>query len=118
VRDHRSLEAWRQANLIVHLVLDFQEKYWRPAARNVFDQLGRAALSIQLNIAEGHALRTPSRFRYHLEVAYGSAVETSELLEILSVRQWAPKVEVNDASLRCSRTQALVLGLVKRYRAL
>jgi four helix bundle protein len=48
------------------------------------DQLQRAALSVQLNIAEGYALKSSRRFRNHLDIAYGSAVETAELLDLTS----------------------------------
>jgi four helix bundle protein len=39
-------------------------------------------LSVQLNIAEGYALRSPKRFRNHLDIAYASAVEMRDLLEL------------------------------------
>jgi len=57
----------------------------------VFAQLQRASLSVQLNIAEGYALRSPRRFRNHLEIAYGSAVESRELLEILAENALLPE---------------------------
>ena len=51
-------------------------------ANPIFTQIQRAALSVQLNIAEGYALRTSKRFRNHVDIAYGSPVETAELLEL------------------------------------
>jgi four helix bundle protein len=39
---------------------------------------------VQLNIAEGYALKSSKRFRYHLDIAYASAVETAELLKWLA----------------------------------
>ena len=53
MRDHRSLEAWREARTVV-----------------------------QLNIAEGYAYADSPSFTRHLRIAYGSSVETGELLEI------------------------------------
>ena len=70
----------------------------------------------QLNIAEGYALMSRRRFRNHLEIAYGSAVETKELLEILTVNNLLPSDLGSDAVQRCSHAQQLLLGLIRRYR--
>ena len=82
----------------------------------MFSQLQRSALSIRLNIAEGFALADLGRFGNHLAVAYGSAIETHELLDlgleeaILSEHLVQPIVE------RCGRCERLLLGLLKKYR--
>ena len=96
-------------------VLDGSRTGWRPYAAAVFSQLQRASLSVQLNIAEGYALMSPGRFRYHLRIAYASAVETHELLEILSRNNLLPNELCIDAIARCSRSQRLLMGLIKRY---
>jgi four helix bundle protein len=49
---------------------------------SAFAQLQRASLSVQLNIAEGYAFGDSPSFTRHLAIAYGSAVETGELLEV------------------------------------
>ena len=79
MRDHKSLVAWQVANDVVRGVLRACRFRWRPYAAALFDQLQRSSLSVQLNIAEGYALREHRRFCYHLRVAYGSAVETGDL---------------------------------------
>ena len=114
MQSHTSLEAWREARRVVLEVLDFSRTGWRPWAGAVFHQLQRASLSVQLNIAEGYA-RGPGRSAaYFYNVAYGSAVETGDLLGLLSdaaladVGQAAPMIQRN------RRCQALVLGLLKR----
>ena len=116
MRDHKSIVAWQEANKVVHAVLQGSRTCWRPYATAVFSQLQRASLSVQLNIAEGYALMSPRRFRNHLEIAYGSAVETKELLEILSDNHLLPCDLGEEAINRCSRSQGLILGLIKRYR--
>jgi four helix bundle protein len=116
MRDHKSLEAWQEAHRVVKAVFDFCDRYWRPQARAAFDQIQRAALSVQLNVAEGYALCTAGRFRSHLEVAYGSAVETAELLELLASRGLVPQSDVEAALRSCFRSQRLLLGLIRRYR--
>ena len=74
------------------------------------DQLQRAALSGQLNIADGYALRSVKRFRNHLEIAYGSAVGTTELLELMADLGIPPSVLVQESIQRCNRCKGLLLG--------
>jgi four helix bundle protein len=116
MRDHKSLKAWIEAHRVVNAVLDFCEGCWRPHARAAFDQLQRASLSVQLNIAEGYARRQPKQFLYHLQVAYGSAVETTELIELLQVRGFIPKESALAAIEGSRQCQQLLLGLIKRLR--
>ena len=69
MRDHKTLKAWIEAHGVVNSVFDFCESSWRRQARAAFDQLQRASLSVQLNIAEGYARRHPKPFLYHLATA-------------------------------------------------
>jgi len=116
MRDHKSLVAWQEANKAVEAVLHGSRTNWKPFAAAVFAQLQRASLSVQLNIAEGYALRAARRFRNHLEVAYGSAVETGELLELAIRNVLLPEELSRPALDSCLRCQRLLLGLIKRYR--
>ena len=80
---HHDLFAWRRARQLTIEVFRYAGDHWCPAWSAIFDQLRRAALSVQLNIAEGFASGPGARCRYHLRVAYASAVETTELIELL-----------------------------------
>jgi four helix bundle protein len=82
-------------------------------ANPVFAQLQRAALSVQLNIAEGYALRTSKRFRNHLDIAYGSAVETAELLELCDDLFLLSRDITSSTLQRCRHCQQLLRGLIK-----
>lgn len=83
MRSHHHLFAWQKANasaLAVHRHIDAK---WAPRRHAVFEQLRRASLSVPLNIAEGYASGPGGRCRYHLRIAYASAVEATELLNFL-----------------------------------
>ena len=82
MRDHKSLLAWQEAHAVALALLPAIRQVKHAYANPIFAQLQRAALSVQLNIAEGYAHKTSKRFRNHLDIAYGSAVETAELLEL------------------------------------
>jgi four helix bundle protein len=114
MRDHKSILAWQEAHEVAPSVLKNCRTRWKPYASGLFDQLQRASLSVQLNISEGYSLRGPRRFRYHLEVAYGSAVETGDLLELALEEGVLPEAEANAMLDRCRRTRRLLLGLIRR----
>ena len=114
MRDHRSLHAWQETRAVVLGVIDLAHTGWKPWASALFSQLQRASLSVQLNIAEGYAYADSPSFRKDLSMAYGSAVETGDLLEL------ALEVEVVSQELgtvllrRNQRSQRLLLGMIRR----
>jgi four helix bundle protein len=116
VRNHKSLEAWREAREISRVALQLARFQWKPHSSVLLSQLQRAALSTQLNIAEGYALYGRRRTLNHLTIAYGSAVESTELLEFGLEEQLLPADSVGDAIQRSKRCHALLLGLMRRYR--
>jgi four helix bundle protein len=84
MRSYRQLFVWRRSHDFAVQVHRYCERNWRPALAAAFDQLRRASLSVPINIAEGHALGSGGRCRFHVKVAYGSAVETTAVLEFLA----------------------------------
>jgi four helix bundle protein len=115
---HRSLKAWIEAKEVSKSAYRAARHHWTPAASAMFTQLQRSALSIQLNIAEGFALADLGRFGNHLAVAYGSAVETGDLLELMLEEGILPEDLALGMLGRCRQSERLLLGLLKRYRPL
>lgn len=83
MRSHKELVAWQAARESALQIHRYADRHWVPQRAAAFDQLRRASLLVQLNIAEGYASGVGARCRFHLRVAHGSAVETTELLEFL-----------------------------------
>ncbi len=115
MQDHTSLLAWQEARGVVLSVLEISETHWKPRARALFDQLQRASTSAQINIAEGYSYRDSPTFHKHLRIAYGSAVESGDVLELLLASRIVPDEIIRPVLLRCKRSQRLLLGLIKRY---
>ena len=116
MRDHKSLEAWQEARFVSGAAIDLSKDHWKAYASAVFGQLQKASLSVQLNIAEGYALGSRPAFAHHLRIAYGSAMETGEILELARDKCIIPATQGNEALDHCRRSQRLTLGLLKRYR--
>jgi four helix bundle protein len=115
---HRSLHAWKEAKEVSRAAYRASRDHWKPPAAAIFSQLQRSALSIQLNIAEGFALADLGRFGNHLAIAYGSAVEAEDTLELAMEEGILPEELANATIARCQRCERLLIGLLKRYRPL
>ncbi len=118
MRDHTSLHAWQEAHAVTLLVIQLLRTSWKPYGSALFYQLQRAALSVQLNIAEGYTFGDSPTFTRQLGVAYGSAVETGELLRLLGDAAILEPAALAEVSQRNARSQRLIPGLLKRRRAL
>jgi four helix bundle protein len=105
--------AWQEARAVVLVLLPAIRQVRYSYSNPVFSQLQRAALSVQLNIAEGYALRTSRRFRNHLEIAYGSAVETAELLELCGDLNLLATEIIHTTLQQCRHCQQQLRGLIK-----
>jgi four helix bundle protein len=116
MRDHRSLHAWREAHAVSLGVIELSRHAWKPYAAALFSQLQRASLSVELNIAEGYTYGDSPNFTRHLGIAYGSSVESAELLRLGVEAQVLPVDPGNALLLRASRAFRLILGLVKPRR--
>lgn len=114
---HRDLFAWQAAREVVAIVLRLSRGAWKPYLSAVFAQLQRSSLSVQLNIAEGYASGRTRRCRYFLEIAYASAMETDDLLQLLADEGILAPDEAEAAIATCRRSQALIRGLIRRYPA-
>jgi four helix bundle protein len=84
---------------------------WHPSLSALIDQLRRAGLSVQLNIAEGHALGGNRQFARHLTIAYGSAIELVDLLDLLRELAPASDAQIEPLAQRARQNCALVLAL-------
>ena len=110
-----SLLAWQEAHAVSIGVIHLARDSWKPYAAALFSQLQRASLSVELNIAEGYTFGNTRSFTRYLGIAYGSAVETVELLRIATEAEVLPYHD--DALLRrAERARRLLLGLRKHRR--
>jgi four helix bundle protein len=112
MHDHTSLIAWRESRAVVASVYRISTSRWSPPAGAIFGQLQRASLSVPLNLCEGYVWRPGRRWKHHLRIALGSAVESRECLLLLRDLGIVPTGEVDPAILRTRRVEALIWGLL------
>ena len=111
---HRELIAWQRAHAVAIGVVHYSRRHWTPELSAIFNQVRRASLSAQLNIAEGFASGRGRRCKNLLRIAYGSAVETTDLLDLLIELRAPNAVELQALRSLSTETQALTLRLWKK----
>jgi four helix bundle protein len=97
---------------IVLEVVAISRLSWQPWAGAMFSQLQRSSLSVQLNLAEGYAYgrsRTTLRF---WRIAYGSAIETGDLLRLLGKTGVIDGSSAVSLAKRNDGVQRLIWGLI------
>ena len=115
MRNHKSLLAWQEAKAVTKGVLQLCGVAWKPQYAAVFSQLQRSSVSVQVNIAEGYGFGPTARMRNHLRIAYASAIETGDLLELLEESDLFEQGTTTELVRRCDKSQKLLTGLLKRY---
>ena len=91
MKSYQSLHAWQCAHGLVVTTLKASDDHYHPRSRSLFDQLRRAAISVEANIVEGYALRTVLLFRKHVRIALGSAAEAECLVRIAREMNYLPE---------------------------
>jgi four helix bundle protein len=116
MRDHTSLRAWQEAHAVSVEVIRLCRSSWKPYAAALFSQLQRSSLSVQLNIAEGYTFGDSPTFTKHLGIAYGSAVETRELLRLAREAGVVEERLLKPLLQRTQEAEHILLGLLKERR--
>src|SRR5687768_3671302 len=116
MRDHTSLRAWQEAHAVSVEVIRLSKTSWKPYAAALFSQLQRSSLSVQLNIAEGYTFGDSPTFTRRLGIAYGSAVETGELLRLAAETGVIDKNLLKPLLRHTQDTEHMLLALLKQRR--
>jgi four helix bundle protein len=117
MHSYRSLEAWKVAHRALLVTLRSIDGTNRPKTWALFDQLKRAAISIEANIVEGYALNTPRYFHKHMRIAFGSAAEAECLVLAAGEVGYLEQAVVKELETAFGDSMRLVFGLMKGRRA-
>jgi len=116
MHSYKSLVAWQRASNLCLATLEAVDQSWRANAAAVFDQLRRAAVSVDVNIVEGYALNTVPLFRHHLRIALASAAEAERLLEICAARGYLDSAATQRLKPLADATLSALFGLLRSPR--
>ena len=110
---YQRLDAWKQAHRALMLTLRATDSAYHPRSRALFDQLKRAAISVEANIAEGYALGTVPLYKRHIRIALGSAAEAECLTRVAREAGYLPPTVVREIEVSFGKTLATLRGLFK-----
>jgi four helix bundle protein len=114
MNSYRTLEAWKQAHRTARTALEAADRAYHPRSRNLFDQIRRAAISVEANIVEGYALNTAALCRRHLRIAFGSAAEAECLIRLAGELGYLPEDAVRELKTTLDATMRALRGLLRR----
>jgi four helix bundle protein len=114
VHDFRKLLVWQMARELGVEIYRICAKPKAPAARLITTQLGRAALSIATNIAEGCGKGSRAETVRYLEIAAGSAAETEHHLLVAIELGILDAEHGRDLIAKVGSIRKMLRALVKR----
>ncbi|PYO91769.1 MAG: hypothetical protein DMD62_14955 [Gemmatimonadetes bacterium] len=113
---YQRLEAWKRAHKALMLTLKSLDDAYHPRSKSLFDQIKRAAISVEANIVEGYALKTVPLFQRHLRIAIGSAAEAETLARAASEARYLEPALGNELCLAFGAALAALIGLFRSTR--
>jgi len=78
---YKKLIVWEKADDLAFRIYAVTKKFPKEEMYGLVSQLRRAALSVPVNIVEGHARQNKNEFRQFVNIALGSLAEVKYLLE-------------------------------------
>jgi len=113
VHKYQSLVAWKRAHKLLITCLQSTDKAYHPRALPLFNQIRRAAISVEANIVEGYALESTLQFRKHLRIAMGSAAEAECLIRAASELNYLSSDVAAELENLLGGTMRVVRGLLR-----
>jgi len=114
VDKYRSIDAWKRAHATAVRVIRYVDEPRHPRSRSVFEQLKRAAVSVEANIVEGYALSTPAQFKRHLRIALGSTAEAECLVRLSQEVGYLTDSDAQELEGMLGLTMRSIVGLLRR----
>jgi four helix bundle protein len=114
MKKYRSLAAWCYARELCVSTILVTGECESVKRRFLFDQLRRAALSVEANLVEGYALSTSPQFRRHLRIALGSAAEVEAVLNVAEEVSYLPTEPLHRLQSLADKTIGALYGLLRK----
>lgn len=96
---YKKLTTWQKADELAHLIYDLTLSFPKEEMFGLTSQIRRAALSIVLNIVEGHARNNKKEFHHFLAISLSSLAEVEYLLEFSLKRKYLTQNNFDKATV-------------------
>ena len=115
--NHQKLEVYVTSRLFVmecyrlSRLLPAEEKF------GMVSQIGRAALSVHLNIAEGSSRKSEAERKRYYEIARGSIIEIDAALDIAKELDYLQNIQLSELGESMKKCFKLLTGLITAQRS-
>lgn len=113
---YRRLRAWQASHDLTAAIYRVTARWPSTERFGLTSQARRAALSIELNIAEGSARRGSREFAHFLSIAYGSATELTCLTDVASMLGMLHGDDLREIQVRLIDASRMVWRLLRALR--
>jgi four helix bundle protein len=117
IKSFRDLDVWQLGMLQARDVYFLTRKLPREELYGLTSQIRRAATSVPLTLAEGHARQYTTEFLRYACMARGSNAEVETLLELLVMVELLEREETAAVSEQCDQLGRMLTGLTASLRA-
>ena len=80
IRSYKDLDSWKHAVELAAIVDGLSDRLIRARRYAMADQIGRAALSVSSNVAEGNGRHHRAEYAHHVSMSRGSLYEVESIL--------------------------------------
>jgi four helix bundle protein len=117
MQDFRKLEVWQLAHTLTLTIYRLTKGFPSEERFGITDQMRRAAISIESNLAEGCGRGGDADFARFVQMAFGSACELEcQLLLACDLKFVAPE-NVREALDGLERIKRMLSGLLRKLKA-
>ncbi|OGM71429.1 hypothetical protein A3H19_04660 [Candidatus Woesebacteria bacterium RIFCSPLOWO2_12_FULL_39_9] len=113
---YEKLLAWQVADELAREVYLLTDSFPKHEVYGLISQLRRAALSVPLNIVEGHSRYNKNEFRNFLRIALGSLAESDYLLKFALKRKYISDSDYKKVSILREKCGKLLWSLMKSQK--
>jgi len=108
------LEVWKKSIAIYEKVCELSKVIDQREQFSLGDQIGRAALSISTNIAEGTGREGNKESKYFFNIAKGSLYEVLSLLYVMKNRGYLKTPDYETLYQECDEIARMLSGLLNK----
>jgi four helix bundle protein len=117
IRNFRDLEVWQLAKAVAKDVYLITRNFPPEERYGMSQQIGKAAVSISSNIAEGHARGSRKEYIQFLVIARGSLAEVESQLEVSIEIGFVSRERVADLFIKTERLSKMLRALIQALKA-
>ena len=115
-KGYKKLKVWKKAHKMAMEIYNVTKEFPKEELYGISSQLRRAALSVPINIVEGHAGNSKRGFLSFLSIANRSLVETEYLLEICTELNVLSKADYDKLENLRSEVAIILHAFIKSLR--